>query len=96
MTKNIKKLQLKQNRKFNNFLIANRNFLIPRPRTSKLLEKRSALKREHPALQNMKFLNFFIILWVISDLLDPDLTSIRIQDGDITVNRSREKNLNRP
>jgi hypothetical protein len=31
--------------------------------------KPSALKREHPALQNMKFLNF---LWVIFVLLDPD------------------------
>jgi hypothetical protein len=37
---------------------------IPWPpyRTSKLQEKPSALKREHPALQNMKFLNFFIFL----------------------------------
>jgi hypothetical protein len=33
--------------------------------TSKLQEKPSALKREHPALQNMKFLNFFLLLWVI-------------------------------
>jgi hypothetical protein len=37
-------------------------------RTSKLHEKPSALKREHPALQNMKFLFF---LWVIFALLDP-------------------------
>jgi hypothetical protein len=28
-------------------------------------KKPSALKREHPALQNMKFLNFFLFLWVI-------------------------------
>ncbi len=32
----------------------------------------SALKREHSALQNMKFLDFFLLLWVILVLLDPD------------------------
>ncbi len=38
------------------------NLLIPRPswRTSKLQEKSSALKREHPELENLKFLPFFI------------------------------------
>ncbi len=35
-------------------------------------EKPSALKREHPALQKMKFVNLFLCLWVISALLDPD------------------------
>jgi hypothetical protein len=35
-------------------------------------EKPSALRRELPALQNMKFYNFFIFLWVIFALLDPD------------------------
>jgi hypothetical protein len=35
-------------------------------------KKPSALKREHPALQNMKFLNFFLLLWVIFALMDPD------------------------
>jgi hypothetical protein len=39
---------------------------------SKLQKKPSALKREHPALQSMKFLNFFLLLWVILALLDPD------------------------
>jgi hypothetical protein len=39
---------------------------------SKLQEKPSALKREHPALQKMKFMNFFLCLWVIFALLDPD------------------------
>ncbi len=39
---------------------------------SKLQKKPSALKREHPALQNMKFLNFFLLFWVIFALLDPD------------------------
>jgi hypothetical protein len=29
-------------------------------------------KREHPALQNMKIHYFFLYLWVISALLDPD------------------------
>ncbi len=34
-------------------------------------EKPSALKREHPTLQKMKF-NFFLWLWVIFALLGPD------------------------
>ncbi len=39
-------------------------------RTSKLQKKPpSALKREHPH-QNMTFLNFFLLLWVIFALLD--------------------------
>jgi hypothetical protein len=29
------------------------------------------LKREHPALQNMKFSTFFLVFWTISALLDP-------------------------
>jgi hypothetical protein len=32
---------------------------------SKLQKKPVELKREHPALQNMKFLNLFLFLWVI-------------------------------
>jgi hypothetical protein len=36
---------------------------------SKLQKNASALQREHPALQNMKFLNFFLLLWVIFALL---------------------------
>ncbi len=31
-----------------------------------------ALKKEHPAFQKMKFINFFLCLWVIFALLDPD------------------------
>ncbi len=42
----------------------------PPKRTSKPPEKRSARNREHPALQNLKFLNFFLFLWVIFALLD--------------------------
>jgi hypothetical protein len=42
---------------------------------SKLQKKPSALKREHPALQNIKFLNFFLFLWVIFALPDPDSES---------------------
>ncbi len=38
----------------------------------KLQEKPLALKREHPALQKMKFIHFFLFLWVIFVLLDPD------------------------
>ncbi len=37
------------------------NLLIHRP--SKLHEKPSVLNREHPALQNMGFLNFFLFSW---------------------------------
>jgi hypothetical protein len=57
-----------------NFLYKYCNLLIPRPpqRTPKLQEKPSALKREHPALQNMKILYLFQFLWVIFALLDPD------------------------
>jgi hypothetical protein len=36
------------------------------------LEKPSALKREHPALQKMKFINCFLFFWAIFALLDPD------------------------
>jgi hypothetical protein len=32
----------------------------------------SALKREHPVLKNIKILDFFLFLWVIFALLDPD------------------------
>jgi hypothetical protein len=42
-------------------------FTIP-----KLQEKPSALKREHPALQKMKFIKFSLCLWVILALMDPD------------------------
>jgi hypothetical protein len=43
------------------FFIKNCCLLIPRPpkRTPKLQEKPSALKKEYPALQNMKILYFF-------------------------------------
>jgi hypothetical protein len=38
----------------------------------KLQEKLSALKREQPVLKNMKILAFFLFMWVIFALLDPD------------------------
>jgi hypothetical protein len=38
----------------------------------KLLKKPSALKKEHPALQNMKFHKYFLLSRVIFALLDPD------------------------
>ncbi len=37
----------------------------------KVQEKPSALKREHPAIQNMKFLHLFLFLWVTFALPDP-------------------------
>ncbi len=47
---------------------------IPRPpqRTSKLQKKPLDLKIGHLTLQNMNFQNFFLLLWVIFALLDPD------------------------
>jgi hypothetical protein len=39
---------------------------------SKLPEKPSALKREHPAIQKINFVNFFLWLGIIFGLLDPD------------------------
>jgi hypothetical protein len=46
------------------FFLSNCNLLIPSPllRTSKLQEKLSALKREYPALEKIKFINFFIFV----------------------------------
>jgi hypothetical protein len=35
-------------------------------------QRDGGLKRDHLALQNMKYLNFFLLLWVIFVLLDPD------------------------
>ncbi len=54
--------------------IKNCNFLIRRPpqRASQLQEKPSAPKREHPAIQKMKFINFFLFLWVIYAILEPN------------------------
>jgi hypothetical protein len=56
------------------YWIKSYNLPIPRPpyRTPKLQEKPSALKKEHPALQNMKILYFFLFFWIIFPLLDPD------------------------
>ncbi len=48
-------------------MIKNFNLLM-----SKLKEKPSALKREHPALQKLNFINFFLCLWDTIVLLDPD------------------------
>ncbi len=45
---------------------------MPPQMMSKVQKKPAALKREHLELQNMKFLNFFLLLWVILALLDPD------------------------
>ncbi len=65
MTKNWTDLPLKIF--FFYFLIKNCNLLIPRPPQdvivqARLQEKPSALKIEHPALQNMRSLNFFFYL----------------------------------
>ncbi len=72
MTKNWEKILAEKNWIF--FLIKNCNLVNSRPpqRTHKLQEEPSALKKEHPALQNMKILYFFLHVKVIFALLDPD------------------------
>jgi hypothetical protein len=52
--------------------------------------KPSALKRELPALQKMKFINLFLCLWVIFALLDPDPIRIRIHSSAC---RHRQSNV---
>jgi hypothetical protein len=48
-------------------------FTPPPPERTSKLQKPSPLKRENPeAFQNMKFLNFFLLLLVIFALLHPD------------------------
>jgi hypothetical protein len=49
------------------FFIKNCNLLM-----SNLQGKPSALKGEHPALQKMKFIKFFLCLWVIFAFLEPN------------------------
>ncbi len=58
----------------NPFLSTNTFYFIPRSpwRASKLHEKPSALKREHPWLHNLLFLHKFLFLCVIFSLLDLD------------------------
>jgi hypothetical protein len=62
------------------------DFFLIQKLTSKLQEKPLALKRKHPALQKMKFINFFLCLWVIFALLGPH--RIRIQSGSTTLDVS--------
>jgi hypothetical protein len=75
MTRNWEKITAEI--KFNIFFIKNYNLLLRGLlyRKLKLQKKPSALKREHPARENMKFLNFFLFLLVIFALLDPDSES---------------------
>ncbi len=60
------------------FLIKNCNLFIPRPpyRTPKLQEKK--IQR----FKNMKILYFFLFLWVIFALLDPDPATLINADPD--------------
>jgi hypothetical protein len=56
-----------------NFCFLDQNWQFTYPYASiKVKEKPSALKRQHPVLKNMKTLDFFLFLWVIFALLDPD------------------------
>jgi hypothetical protein len=67
MTKNCKILQLKKSQKCNFF-----SLIFHEGHSSYIQEKPSTLKRENPALRNIKFLNFSQFLWVILALVDPD------------------------
>jgi hypothetical protein len=62
-----------EKKKFEIFLIKNCNLLIPRPpqRTSKAGEAFSPQKRT-PSTSNMIFLHFYLFLWAIFALLNPD------------------------
>jgi hypothetical protein len=69
------KLKKKKKQKFFcNFLDQKLLFIVLMSNELPVQEKRSAHKREHPAPQ-MKFNNFFLSLWVIFALLDPDCES---------------------
>jgi hypothetical protein len=64
---------------------------------SKLQQKPSVLEKEHPALQNMKFLPFFLFLRFIFVLLVPDSTEINADpygsgsgSGPTTLNISKQ------
>ncbi len=46
--------------------------LIPRPSILHKGLKPSALKREHPSFQKIKFIKCFLFFWVIFILLDPE------------------------
>ncbi len=53
-------------------------FRLPVPASIKdvqATEEAFSLKREHSALQSMKFFYFFLFLWIIFILLDPDSES---------------------
>ncbi len=77
-TKNWKKFTAERNLFFwiNNYNLP--VFLGLHKRTFKLQNKPSALKREHPALKNMKFLNFFCF----SGSLLPSCIRFRIPTTD--------------
>jgi hypothetical protein len=73
MTKNLKKFTAKKKNYKNLGLKTTIHLsLCLQKDVLKLQMKPSAHKREHPALQNMKFLNFFLFLWVIFALRGPD------------------------
>jgi hypothetical protein len=72
MTKTDKKLLLKKKLNFfGSKTTINLSIGLHKGRPS-YWRKPSALKREHPVLKNMKILDFFLFLWVIFNLLDPD------------------------
>jgi hypothetical protein len=66
---------------------------MPPQRKSKLQQKPSALKREHPALQKMKFIIFFKFFWA-RDPIETGFTKLkkrRIFPQDKSVISFKEK-----
>ncbi len=55
-----------------NFYFLDQKLQFTYPLASQATGEPSALKREHPVLKNIKILDFFLFLWVIFALLDPD------------------------
>jgi hypothetical protein len=76
MTKNLKKILLKKIHIFLSKIAIYLSLGLHKALPSYKKEKPSALRREHPALQNMKSKHeislLFSILWVIFALLEPD------------------------
>jgi len=78
-------------------LIKNCNLLIPPTKDAQTTGEASALKKEHPALQNMKILYFFLYFWVIFALLDPDpATQINADPCGSTTLQITEVDIIRP
>jgi hypothetical protein len=61
-------------KKLNFFYYQKLQFTYPQAsiKDVQVTEEALSSQKRHPALQNMKFLNLFLLLWVIFDFLNPD------------------------